>query len=57
MSAKEEINEPEEIPVLSMNGLIRECQNGELFKCSMCNQVFNTSEEDPIAHSMLCTGF
>lgn len=57
MSTNEEFQESNEIPILAINGLIGHCQNSEYFKCSMCGQIFKKSEEDPIGHSMLCTGF
>ncbi|WP_334069686.1 hypothetical protein [Acinetobacter colistiniresistens] len=57
MSTNEELQESDQIPILAINGLIGHCQNSEYFKCSMCGQIFKKSEEDPIGHSMLCTGF
>jgi len=57
MTNEEEKEHNEEMPVLSLNGQITQFQSCEYFKCSMCNQVFKKNEEDPIAHSMLCTGY
>lgn len=57
MTNEEEKEHNEEMPVLSLNGQITQFQSCEYFRCSMCNQVFKKNEEDPIAHSMLCTGY
>lgn len=45
------------LPVLRLGGNISHIIKSQTYKCSMCGETFDTKNECPIAHSMLCTGF
>lgn len=57
MSQDESSKEKSDVPVLSISGVISHIQECEYYRCSMCDQVYRKEIENPIAHSMMCTGY